>query len=626
MLKTKNGYIFLLAILIQGLTLSSNLGLSIEIEEETPLLYVDPSTVLDVPPSESFTIDVKIANISSLYGFDIVFQWDPDLLDYVDHVAKVPIEDYPDGILHEPVIPVDDTVDEIAGTYYVAYACMSPAPVFDGSGTIFNMTFHVKGLGECLLEIYYHKFVDKNAEEIISDVQDGYFRNYVPVPAEIYVSPEEIIDSTIAPCNNFTVDINLEEVVDLYAFEFQLDYNTTILDTANVTVNSGFTVVEVTISEPQGWVRVNGSLEPPSPSIEGSLLLSSITFHTTGLGETILDLHNVTLLNPSSEIIDCEPPTDGYFNNMLKPKMYVHPEELIDPGLKPGSQFNISIRIEETVGLYGYRFNLTCDTGILNCLGVIIVPPNNDTNFTTELSCIDGTVWVNVTYYPPAEPITIMAPKTVANIYFQVKNYGCTDLDLHDTEVPNQYGQPILHDVGDGYFCTLIRDVAIIEVQPQINATYSERIVNITVVASNVGDFTETFDVTVYYDSTIIGTQIVTDLVPHENITLTFMWNTTGVEPCYTYVISAEASQVPYETNLGDNVCIDGSVKVKILGDVNGDGTVDIEDLVLIADIYRCTEDDPEWNPQADLAPPYGVIDIADIVTAIGRYRQSCPS
>jgi len=137
MLKTKKGYIILLAILIQGLILSFNLGLSIEIEEETPLLYVDPSTVLDVLPSESFTIDVKIADISNLYGFDITLQWDPNLLDYVDHVVKVPVEDHPDGVLHKPVIPVDDTVDETAGAYFVAYACMDPAPVFDGSGTIF---------------------------------------------------------------------------------------------------------------------------------------------------------------------------------------------------------------------------------------------------------------------------------------------------------------------------------------------------------------------------------------------------------------------------------------------------------------------------------------------------------
>jgi hypothetical protein len=626
MLKTKKGFIILLAILIQGLILSFNLGVSIEIEEETPLLYVDPSTVLDVPPSESFTINVKIADISNLYGFDIMLQWDSDLLDYVGHVVKVPVEDYPDGVLYKPVIPVDDTVDEAAGTYSVAYACMDPAPVFDGSGTIFNMTFHVKGLGECLLDIYYSKFVDKSGVDIISDVQDGYFRNYVPVPAQIYVSPEEIIDSTIVPCNNFTIDVNLEQAVDLYAFQFQLDYNTTILDTANVTVDSTFTLVEVTISEPQGWIRVNGSLEPPSPSIGGNLILSSITFHTTGVGETILDLHNVTLLNPSSEIIDCEPPTDGYFNNMLEPKMYVHPEELIAPGLKPGSEFNISIKIEETVGLYGYRFNLTYDIGILNCLGVIIVPPNNGTYFTTEISCIDGAVWVNVTYYPPAEPITIMSPKTVANIYFQVKNYGCTDLDLDDTEIPNQYGQPIFHNVGDGYFCTLIRDVAIIKVQPHINATYPKRMVDITVVASNLGDFAETFNVTVYYDSTIIGTQTVADLAPHENITLAFIWDTTGVEPCYTYVTSAEASQVPYEINLENNVYIGGSVKIKILGDVNGDGVVDIADLVLITAIYRCTEDDPEWNPQADLAPLYGMIDIVDIVTASGRYGQSCSS
>ena len=71
---------------------------------------------------------------------------------------------------------------------------------------------------------------------------------------------------------------------------------------------------------------------------------------------------------------------------------------------------------------------------------------------------------------------------------------------------------------------------------------------------------------------------------------------------------------------------IDGSVKIKMLGDVNGDGIVDIEDFVLISAAFRSTPGDPNWNPQADLAPMYGLIDIVDVVTASGRYRESCPS
>jgi hypothetical protein len=45
----------------------------------------------------------------------------------------------------------------------------------------------------------------------------------------------------------------------------------------------------------------------------------------------------------------------------------------------------------------------------------------------------------------------------------------------------------------------------------------------------------------------------------------------------------AEASTVQDEINTGNNVYINGLIRVKILGDVNGDKIVDLYDLVIIA-------------------------------------------
>lgn len=57
-----------------------------------------------------------------------------------------------------------------------------------------------------------------------------------------------------------------------------------------------------------------------------------------------------------------------------------------------------------------------------------------------------------------------------------------------------------------------------------------------------------------------------------------------------------------------------------ILGDINGDGMVNIIDIVLIAASYGTTPEDFNWNPHADIAPPYGVIDILDLVTCAAHY------
>jgi hypothetical protein len=86
----------------------------------------------------------------------------------------------------------------------------------------------------------------------------------------------------------------------------------------------------------------------------------------------------------------------------------------------------------------------------------------------------------------------------------------------------------------------------------------------------------------------------------------------------------AEASQVPYEVNLGNNIFVDSWVKIKMIGDVNGDGVIDILDIVLASTAYASHEGDPNWNPEADVAPPWGVINILDIVTISSRYGQHC--
>jgi parallel beta-helix repeat protein len=60
-----------------------------------------------------------------------------------------------------------------------------------------------------------------------------------------------------------------------------------------------------------------------------------------------------------------------------------------------------------------------------------------------------------------------------------------------------------------------------------------------------------------------------------------------------------------------------------ITGDINHDGTVNIYDIVSAASIYGCQEGELSWNPEADVAPPYGVIDIYDLVTIAYHYGKT---
>ncbi len=60
-------------------------------------------------------------------------------------------------------------------------------------------------------------------------------------------------------------------------------------------------------------------------------------------------------------------------------------------------------------------------------------------------------------------------------------------------------------------------------------------------------------------------------------------------------------------------------------GDVNDDRFVNILDIVSIASVYGCKDGEPSWNPNADIAEPFGVINIFDVVTCASHYGEKYP-
>ncbi len=291
-----------------------------------PIVYVDPPEVKDLFSPTTFKITVKIANVANMYGVDLQFTWDPTIIKYVSHTKKIPVESFPGGVLHSPTISVKNDVDETAsmpgsepGTrYWLAEAAMLPAKVFDGNGTFFEMTFQVVGLGTSSLNIVAATLADKDGNPIPYTTQNGKFVNYVPPPpppADIFVNPPSIMNSSLTPSHNFSVSVDLKKVQKLYSYEFWLGYNSTLLQFLQATGNPAFPAPTVTPST--GQIKVASSLSPPATPISGNLSLVSLKFHVLSEGETVLDLHDVKLLNDKAEAIDFNEPRDGYFNNML---------------------------------------------------------------------------------------------------------------------------------------------------------------------------------------------------------------------------------------------------------------------------------------------------------------------
>jgi hypothetical protein len=59
-------------------------------------------------------------------------------------------------------------------------------------------------------------------------------------------------------------------------------------------------------------------------------------------------------------------------------------------------------------------------------------------------------------------------------------------------------------------------------------------------------------------------------------------------------------------------------------GDINGDGTVDIYDAIILAGAFNSMLGSPNWNPNADINGD-GWVDIYDAIILAGHYNQHIP-
>jgi hypothetical protein len=299
--------------------------------------------------------------------------------------------------------------------------------------------------------------------------------------------------------------------------------------------------------------------------------------------------------------------------------LYVDPPSIEDPSIFPSNHIIIHIMIDSVSNMKTCEFNLTFSPGILSVwrltkLAVQGQYPDSKVNSDA------GYIWVSLTY---KTAVTITSNTSILEIEFVAENYGATSLHFQSSKLTDNVGNPITHGTHDGFVMIILRNIVTKQISLSTLETYVGRIIPINVTVLNDGNIPESFTVSLYYDTTLIETKDVTDLAPKENITLTFNWNTGTVSPRVTpYTMKAEASTVPYEVNLTDNTLVDGTIKLKIVGDVNGDGTVNINDLIAWDNAYGSHAGDGNWNAQADINND-GTVDKADATLILDHYKET---
>lgn len=167
-----------------------------------------------------------------------------------------------------------------------------------------------------------------------------------------------------------------------------------------------------------------------------------------------------------------------------------------------------------------------------------------------------------------------------------------------------------------------IHDVALTSVTPSKTVVGQGYSLDTMVTAADLGSYPETFNVTLYVNTTSITSLNVT-LSAGNSTNITLSWNTTGV--AYgNYTISAYAPPVSDETNTTNNNCTGGLVAVSIPGDLNGDFKINLSDLAIFVQAYGSKPDSSNWNPNVDINDE-GIVGLTDLVILAQHYGQHYP-
>lgn len=655
-----------------------------------PNVSVKPASMVDIglTPGTTFLINCSVDGINDLSAWQITLHFNPAVLNCTN--AFYPADHVFAGKAFQTLAPA---IDNSGGSVLHGCTLMGTATAFSGSGTLCQIQFQVKSIGQSGLN--YSKpstgdtiMLDSNLAPISITVQDGYFSNMPPT-----VPPVASFDySPKPPLVSQTTTFNGSSSFDPDGTIISYDWN----------FGDGATASGVIVTHAYAAIGV----------------------YQVNLTVTDNDLRT-DIIQKSIQVYSNRPA-----------KLYVNPPQIIDPTLRPPAIITVNVTVADVQNMYDYFFKLNFDPSFLTCIGIMVTRVQGETHFTPRISIDDdiGIIKVNVTYYPPAIPITSADPLDLVTITFQLNSVGSSTLHLSETELSDPAGGMIAHEVQDGLIMVLIRDVAVTGVTPENSWVYTGLNLNVIVKVKNLGNISETFYVHALYDSNLIGTITVTNLTPDNENTLVFPWDTTGVgegnytisakadpvpfeynltnnvlvddkvtvlthirdvaitrvapsrawiyqgwlvnitvtaknlgeldetfavncsydgniigthnviglnaggalnitftwntsaiTPCHNYTISAEATVVPFEYNTANNVLVDGTVKVRFMCDVNGDGKVDILDVSAVGKAFGSYPGDPtnRWNPDCDFNQD-GKVNILDVSMVGKRFGTGC--
>ncbi|UCD96693.1 MAG: hypothetical protein JSV35_01170 [Candidatus Bathyarchaeota archaeon] len=231
-----------------------------DIPLQDTILAVEPNFISE-PIGTTFTVNITLTDVEDLFGLAIEFEWDPVVLGYVDHLAHIPVDDYPDGVLNGGILWLKDDANDVTGFYELGCSSFDfpTPPSFNGSGIVFDMTFEVLAEGISGLDFVLHDLPNSNAQPIPHQLINGTFDNRPSVEEFELVIAVDGSGSTSPAPGTYMYEVDTIVPVDaLPAAGWMLDHweldsvDVGAADPYEVTMDANHTLTAFFVEEPVG--------------------------------------------------------------------------------------------------------------------------------------------------------------------------------------------------------------------------------------------------------------------------------------------------------------------------------------------------------------------------------------
>jgi len=296
-------------------------------------------------------------------------------------------------------------------------------------------------------------------------------------PPQLILDPASIVNEALTAGNNITLTAKVLDVTNLFAYEFKIYYNRTVLNCTKATRPAGHFMepqldpgsqfipkweLKDNFNATHGRLWLSLTLLAPETGRSGSGTLVQITFKILALGNTPITLGETKLVDAEAQSISHQA-VSSYFSNLPIPpppppaNVCVEPQEIVDPALTPSNNFTVEIKIFSATNVHAFEFKLNYTAAVIEALEVTEGAFLKSAGLTSiqkmEINNTLGFVKFGVAL---ASSLAASGNGTLSAVTFHVLQIGATPLTLLDVSLTDPSDQPLNRTVTSGLFSNVV--------------------------------------------------------------------------------------------------------------------------------------------------------------------------